>query len=157
MNFGFRSPIPFVRPNIASKTVLIAVFWSRNGILSIIPRGRDQVFDRNFFLHNVMGDLSRVRSLRRSILHFDNVRPHLVNDELKQLGVTRKDRLPYSPDLASNGFLSLWILRELEGMMFQTEDEVLEKVKSIILSIPKEVFRKVYDEWILQLKAMRII
>ena len=38
-------------------------------------------------------------------------------------------------------------------MMFQTEEEVLEKVKSVILSIPKEVFRKVYDEWILKLKA----
>ena len=91
--------------------------------------------------------------MRRKVLHFDNGRLHLVNDELKQLGVTRKDRLPYSPDLASNGFLSLWILRELEGMMFQIEEEVLEKVKSVILSIPKEVFRKGYDEWIPKLKA----
>ena len=84
-------PMPFVRPKIASKKVMIAVFWSRNGIPSIIPRYRGQVFDRNFFLHNVIGDLSRVRSLRRKILHFDNARPHLVNDELKQLGVTRMD------------------------------------------------------------------
>ena len=89
-------PMPFVRPKIASKKVMIAVFWSRNGILSIIPRGRGQIFDRNFFLHNVIGDLSRVRSLRRKIWHFDNARPHLVNDELKQLGVTRLDRPPYS-------------------------------------------------------------
>ena len=116
-------PMPFVRRKIASKKVMIAVFWYRNGILSIIPRGRGQVFDRNFFLHNVIGDLSRVRSLRRKILHCDNARPDLVNDELKQLGVTRLDRPPYSPDLASNGFFLFgYLQRELEGML-QTEKE----------------------------------
>ena len=104
---------------------MIAVFWSRNGILLITPRGRGQIFDRNFFLHNVIGDLSRVRSLRRKIWHFDNAQPHLVNDELKQLGVTRLDRPPYSPDLASNGFFLFgYLKRELEGMMFKTEEDV---------------------------------
>ena len=81
-----------------------------------------------------------------------------VNDELKQLGVTRLDRTHYSPDLASNGFFLFgYLKRELEGMMFKTEEEVLEKVKSVLLSIPKEVFRKLYDECILRLKAMGII
>ena len=53
-------PMLFVRPKIASKKVMIAVFWSRNGILTITTRGRGQAFDRNFFLHNVIGELSRV-------------------------------------------------------------------------------------------------
>ena len=64
------------------------------------------------------------------------------------------DRPPYSTDLALNGFFLFgYLKRELEGMIFQIEEEVLEKVKSAILSIPKDAFKTVYDEWILKLKA----
>ena len=146
-------PMTFARPNIASKKVMIAVFWSRNGILSVTARHRGQAFDRNFFLNNVIGDLQQSRSLRRKIVHFDNARPHLINDKLNELGVKRLEHPPYSPDLApSDFFLFGYLKRQLEGILFQTEEEVLDKVKSVLHSIDKSVFRSVYDEWIQRLK-----
>lgn len=147
-------PLTFPKPNIASKKVMIAVFWSRNGILSITPCLHGKSFDRKFFLNNVIGDLSQVRSLRHKILHFDNARPHLINEELEELGVTRLPQPPYSPDLApSDFFLFGYLKSKLEGCVFASEEEVLEKVIDVLSQIEKDVFQSVYNEWILRLRA----
>lgn len=137
------------KQTIASKKVMIAVTWSPAGILSITPLRHDQTFDRDFFLHTVIDDLFTVLKPRGKILHCDNARPHLIDDELAEMGVKRLPHPPYSPDLAPSDFFLFGYLKfKLEGKTFHKEDEVLGEVARILHSIPKCEFQAAYDEWI---------
>lgn len=85
-------------------------------------------------------------------MHFDNARPHLIDDELIQMGVKRLPHPPYSPDLAPSDFFLFGYLKfKLEGKIFNTEKEVLGEVARILHAIPKDQFRAPYDEWIRRL------
>ena len=63
---------------------------------------------------------------------------------------SNSDQSPFSLDLAPNDF---FLFGYVKWMIFVTEEEVTEKGKCELQRIKKEVFRKVYDQWILGLKA----
>lgn len=62
---------------------------------------------------------------------------------------------PYSPDIApSDFFLFGYVKGKMEGCHFESRDEVIEKVTSILLNIPHETLQRVFEEWEARLKKV---
>ena len=149
------TPPTFSRRTIAAKKSMIAVFWSRNGIASITQLPKGQKFNRDFFLKNVFRDFETFTSRHCKIVHFDNARPHLIDQYLEEKKIRRLSHPAYSPDLApSDFFLFGYLKMKLEGCVFEDEDELFAKVKEILYSIPAQYFIDAYENWIERLNEV---
>ena len=101
-----------VRKTISAQKAMISVIWSANGIKSITLLPQSERFTKQFFV-----DIEYLATLvffwkhmpqrlgTGVILHLDNARPHLADEQMLELGVTRMSHPPYSPDLAPSDFL----------------------------------------------------
>lgn len=153
LNGSERPKIP--KKTIKSKKVMISVFWSRQGIKTIVPLPEDTKFDKEFFRDNVVKKLLQNDDRKHKIFHFDNARPHLIDDYLKKKKITKLPHPPYSPDLApSDFFLFGYLKMKLEGWTFKTEKGLLKKINSILYEIPKEMFQNAFKEWKLRLNEV---
>ena len=146
-------PTPTIeRRNIQSKKLMIAVFWTRKGIKSIVPLSKGKTFNREFFFKNVVCDLQKNDKRKFKYFHYDNARPHLIDDKLKGMDVVRLPHPPYSPDLApSDFFLFGYLKMKLEGCRFKDEIELLKQVDKILGDIPDDFFYDAFEEWIKRL------
>lgn len=142
-------PIPEKpKKTIGAKKVMISVIWGITGIISITMLPIGQKFNRNFFEQKVLGDLSSTIKTNGFFLHMDNARPHLVAKKLKELGITRLEHPPYSPDLAPSDFFLFGYLKKLlEGEEFNSEIQLFDRVTEILKGISKSVLKSVYEEW----------
>jgi histone-lysine N-methyltransferase SETMAR len=86
-------------------------------------------------------------------LHFDNARPHLVEDKIAELQIRRLPHPPYSPDLAPSDFSLFGYLKGvLKGQMFDDEQALFTAIIDILQSIDRETLQAVYDEWLVRLQ-----
>lgn len=149
-----------VKRGISASKVMVSVIWSINGIKSITVLPQGEKFTRQFFINKVLGDLvsffenHRPRRLGSGIvLHLDNATPHLADKQMSDLGITRMTHPPYSPDLAPSDFFLFGFLKtSLEGQNFTSPEELLESVRGILQSIPREMLLGAYSEWVNRLK-----
>ena len=143
------TPPTVSRRNIGAKKCMIAVFWSRLGIASITMLPKGQKFNRDFFLNNVFRDFEALTPRYKKFVHFDNARPHLIDQYLDEKKIKRLPHPPYSPDLApSDFFLFGYLKMKLEGCVFEDEEDLFMKVKNILYSIPSQYFIDAYTNWI---------
>jgi hypothetical protein len=114
-----------------------------------------ETFDQSFFVDIVLSSLKQKLAQnpdsnpeKGHFLHLDNTRPHLADREMRSNNLTRVPHPVYSPDLAPADFWLFGYLKMmLEGHSFQTAEELQEKVKNIIVSIPTSTFRAVFEKW----------
>lgn len=145
---------------IGSKKVMITVFWSPKGMrmICLLPPGHR--FTKQYFLDDVVIPLEKRMCEERPkngtkgiFLHFDNAKPHLVDQELEEMGLIRLQHPPYSPDLAPSDFFLFGYMKFLlEGKEFETPEGLFAEVKNILCSIPKSMLQDAYAEWIDRLK-----
>ena len=142
------NPIPEKpKPLIGSKKVMISVIWGITRIKSIAMLPAGKKFNKEFFAQNVLGDLSNKIATQGYFLHFDNSRPHLVFQKLKELGIKRLEHPQYSPDLAPSDFFLFGYLKKLlEGQEFTDAQQLFDKVVENLNGIPKSVYKSAYDK-----------
>ena len=67
--------------------------------------------------------------------------------------LTRLEHPPYSPDLAPSDFFLFGYLKAyLEGMNFESFEEMFHAVQDFLYKIPIEMLGRVYSEWIVRLE-----
>jgi hypothetical protein len=101
-------------------------------------------FTRHFFTDKVKGSFVRMWAKKRStthargtLLHLNNVRPHLASETFEHDGIPRLLHPAYNPDLPPAGFwLSGRIKARLEGFFFQDINEATDMRVVILRSIP---------------------
>jgi len=153
-------PPTIVRKTISASKVMISVIWSINGIKSITLLPQGEKFTKQFFVNRVLGDLGSFFEKHRPqrlgsgiILHLDNARPHLADEEMAELGITRMSHPPYSPDLAPSDFFLFGFLKTcLEGRNFASAEELLISVREILQTVSREMLIGVYREWVNRLR-----
>ncbi|UYV62958.1 hypothetical protein LAZ67_2002617 [Cordylochernes scorpioides] len=83
------------------------------------------------------------------ILHHDNARPHtahLMTSFLAKNGTQILLQPPYFPDIAPNDFFLFPKLKAvLKGRHFDTRDDIIEKSRLALKSIPKEAYKNCFD------------
>ena len=156
---GFKPP-SIVNRSIGTKKAMFTVIWSPSGMKSITMLPQDMKFTKNYFTEVVFGDLQNHFKVHRSTrggsgitIHIDNAPSHRIDDYLIDNGFNRMEHPPYSPDLApSDFFLFGYLKQNLEGMYFNSFEELLEYVTRFLNSIPIELLHKVYLEWMERLQ-----
>ena len=145
---------------IGSKKLMISVIWSTSGMKSIDMLPLGQSFNKEFYINTVLADLLKNIQLARPVkkaselrLLIDNARPHLIDDFLKENGLTRLPHPPYSPDLATSDFFLFGYLKmRLEGKFFSSDDELFEVTCNILQDMPHTILYDVFHEWIRRLE-----
>lgn len=151
LEYGSKVP-DRVKNEIGSKKAMISVIWSRSGIKSISMLPADQTFTKEFFSEVVLNNLRRDTATKGKFFHCDNAPSHRVPEKFEELGLKRLPHPPYSPDIApSDFFLFGYLKKQLEGYLFESHEELFEKVCEILHSIPMYFFVEAYLEWISRL------
>jgi histone-lysine N-methyltransferase SETMAR len=145
---------------IGSKKVMITVFWSPVGMYLIEMLSPGERFTKQYFIDEILAKLyNRICNTRPKkktedvFLHFDNARPHLVDDILDQMEFTRLPHPPFSPDLAPTDFFLFGYMKHLlEGKEFESPEHLYSEVTKILQSIQKAMLQDAYLEWINRLR-----
>jgi len=154
------SPPTCEKRTIGSKKAMISVIWSSSGMKSIVLLPQGEKFTQEFFKKVVLGNLSRYFEMYRPsrtgsgiLLHLDNASAHRIPDTFGQMRLTRLEHPPYSPDLAPSDFFLFGYLKAyLEGMIFESFEEMFQAVQDFLYKIPIEMLGRVYSEWITRLE-----
>ena len=122
------------------------------------------VFNSEYFINQILEQINCKTSEEREtvgqklILHFDNARPHTskkVMDYLKENSMIRAPQPPYSPDIAPSDFyLFGYIKDQLKGCIFNSKEDLLSAIRSILETISTETLKKVFLKWEERLKKV---
>ena len=152
------------RKMISSKKVMITIAWRPSGILLIkmLPKGRK--FNSQYMIEEILTPLSEMladvgnRGSRKYVIHMDNAKPHNAQTVQKFFEVHRLRRAPqpvFSPDVAPTDFFLFGCIKgRLEGQSFDSEETLLDVIEEIAHSIPPDVLRKTYSNWLERLEAV---
>ena len=134
---------------------MISVIWNKNKIVSVVALPPCQSFNKKFFTEEVLKKLDQYLTLKdirkndsKILLHIDNAPPHSANVEMTKLKIQRMRHPPYSPDIApSDFFLFGYLKMQLEGMVFQNQNELISSVESVLFKIPKVMLENSLRNW----------
>ena len=96
-----------------------------------------------------------MRGLRGLIFHDDNAKPHWVcitNEFLLENHVEQYENPPYSPDLSPcDFFLFPELKKQLRGIRFNNDNEMLTALAQAIDSLKKEDFKNCFEDWFIRM------
>jgi histone-lysine N-methyltransferase SETMAR len=152
-----------VSPKIDTEKCLISVFWSANGIHSLLDVPKGSIYNTAFFCDQVIPSLvqgitshGRRKTLQGFIIYFDRASPHnsrRSRECLRSYWATRLQHPAYSPDLAPNDFFLFGRLTEkLIGFDCRSREDLKSAIPSIFNEIGKETLVAVFLSWIERLK-----
>ena len=144
--------------DIGKKKSLISVFWSPEGLHSLVALPPDATYDSTFFCQSILPNIKtglctgrRRRTLRGIILHMDNARPlnsKISRDAIEATKAKRVEHPPYSPDLAPSDFFLFGALKvKLSGSSFSTEQDLISLIRQKFQEISKQVLVRAYQHW----------
>jgi hypothetical protein len=134
------------RQAISSPKTVLTVVWNprRFHLVSLLPKG--QKWTSQYYIDHILPEicaLRDVRDRRKSVVHADNARPHVVK-RIKQYiednNLKSAPHPPYSPDCSN------WT-------EFHTAEELLDGVVQILADIPLETLMATFHEWLQRLQA----
>lgn len=138
---------------LTHKKRMFFIFFNRNGDYHVDYQPENEAANAT----NYCNQLEKVQEKfgPKIVLHDDNCPIHTCNETLEFRISNLMPRLghpPYSPDLAPCDFWLIRIIKkELIGHVYKTAEYLLEEVKRILDSIPKEHFERCFDEWMVRL------
>ena len=155
---GISHPVE-LRGRFPSKKQMVSVIFNSEGIVSIVFLPSEENFTKRFFedvvVENFVSEVEipKTRDKKRKIkFHCDNSRTHLIDEKLRQLNIPRLVHPPYSPDLAPcDFFLFGYVKTCLEGIVFESTEELIQTTTQVLRSIPRHMFESVYREWVSRL------
>jgi AraC-like DNA-binding protein len=124
--------------------------------MAILPPG--QKMNGTYFMEYVLGPLTEVcypestkSHERRVMVHFGNAPIHNtggVQEQLTNLGFTRMEHPPDSPDLAPCDFYLFGAMKEnFSGQRFERVDELFFAVEAFLGGLSAHFLRTVFLEW----------
>jgi len=140
---------------------MFCVFFMTTGPVLIHQMSSGQSINASYYRTNCLEPLIEEIKKKRPArgthdikVHFDNARPHkasIVNDYLAERSITAMPQPAYSPDLAPSDF---WLFGFLKWQLGSYPDEKSLKraVTQKLESIPKEMYRKSFENWIERMK-----
>lgn len=150
---------PPTRPKhtISSEKYMVTIFWNPNGFLIVEAMDDNMKFNSDYFINEILEQISikttedQEKFGQNLILHFDNARPHIskkVKKYLEENNMKRAPQPPYSPDIAPSDFFLFGFVKEkLKGCKFESKQELLSAIGSILEEIPKAVLISVFLDW----------
>jgi histone-lysine N-methyltransferase SETMAR len=152
-----------VSQKIQSKKSMLTVFFNGLRILTIncLPQGQNMNSD--YFINNILTDLSqhardgsRKTSISSMRIHMDNCKVHnsiKTTRKIEELRLTRIPHPPYSPDIAPSDFWLFGYLKEfLRGAAYPDADTLFAEVQNACGLITQIQIVAVFNNWIERLQ-----
>lgn len=138
--------------------VMLTVFFDYRGVVHSEFLPEDQTVNKEYYLSVMRRLREQIRRKRPDlwkenswVLHHDNAPSHkaiIVNEFLAKNSTNTIKQPPYSPDMTPADFFFLPKLKlPLRGTRFQS---IKENSRRELKSIPKNAFKKCFDDWIIR-------
>ena len=91
---------------------------------------------------------------RGLIFHDDNTKPHrawIANEFLLKNHVEQYQNAAYSPDLSPCNFFFQKLKKQLRGIRFNDDNEMLTTLEQTIDSLMKEGFKNCFEDWFIRM------
>ena len=102
-----------------------------------------------------MSERRGTRGLRGLIFRDDNAKPHrawITNEFLLENHVEQYQNPPYSPDLSlCDFFLFPKLKKQLRGIRFNDDNEMLTALEQAIDSLTKEDLKNCLEDWLIRM------
>ena len=102
-----------------------------------------------------MSERRETRGLRGLIFHDDNTKPHLAwitNQFLLENHVEQYQNPAYSSDLSScDFFLFAKLKKQLRGIRFNDDNEMVTVLEQAIDSLTKKDFKSCFEDWFIRI------
>ena len=141
--------------------VMLTVFFDYRGVVhsEFLPQG--ETVNKEYYLSVMRRLREQIRRKRPDlwkenswILHHDNAPSHkaiIVNEFLAKNSTNLIEQPPYSLGMAPADFFLFPKLKlPLRGTRFQSIDDIKENSRRVLKSIPKNAFKKCFDDWVLR-------
>ncbi|KAK2961213.1 putative Histone-lysine N-methyltransferase SETMAR [Blattamonas nauphoetae] len=144
------------RLTIASKKVMISVFFSVDGmhVIDALPNG--QTINSAYFVSKILSPLDKYfKTIAKPhfpiYVHYDNAAPqkakHTV-DFLSRSCLTGMPHPPYSPDVAPCDFSLFGSLKQkLKGQTFHSHHDALKAVQQVLCSLTAQDRINIFRSW----------
>lgn len=138
--------------------IMLTIIWGVWGFYIVDYLIPGNSYNSSYFKENIFdplvekkGEIWPNSSGKKIWLHLDNCRVHnskLMTQEIEQSPFKRAPHPPYSPDLAPSDFYLFGkIKKQLEGLKFNSKEELFEKLIEILNKITKDERYSVFEEW----------
>ena len=142
---------------------MVAVFFMKSGLTKHVPLETGATVNASWYVStclsqvfSVVSERREARGLRGLIFHDDNAKLHracTTNEFLLKNHVQQYQNPPYSPELSHcDFFLFAKVKKQLHGIRFNDDNEVLTSFEQAIDSLTKEDFRRLVYSNALMLK-----
>ena len=101
-----------------------------------------------------MSERREIRGFRGLIFHNNNAKPHriwITNEFLLENHVKQYESPPYSPDLGPCNFLFSKVKKQLSGIRFNDNNDMLTAFKQAIDNLTKEDFKNYFEDWFIRM------
>ncbi|CAF1403876.1 unnamed protein product [Rotaria sp. Silwood1] len=151
-----------VHRNKSAGKRMVAIFFMKSGLIKSVPLETDATVNANWYVNTCLpqvftavSERRETRGLRGLIFHDDNARPHrawITNEFSLENHVEQYPNPPYSPDLSPcDFFLFPKLKKQLRGIRFNDDNEMLTALEQAIDSLTKEDFKNCFEDWFIRM------
>jgi histone-lysine N-methyltransferase SETMAR len=155
--------IPRKKPAIGTQKVMLTIFFSGEGLISLQALPPGVKFTQDYFVNSILPDIANERGrifnrIRRRdfFLHMDNSMCHngrMVTEQIDTLKLDRVPHPPYSPDLSPCDFWLFGMLKhKIEDRVFRTTEEIVATVRKVWSEVTLAELQSVFRNWIQRLE-----
>ena len=141
---------------------MVAVFFMKSGVIKAVPLETDGTVNASWYVNTCLPQVFSAESERRKkrvlrglIFHGNNVKPHwtwITNEFLLENHVEQYENAAYSPDLKPCGFfLFPKLKKQLCGIRFNDDNEMVTALEQAIDSLTKEDFKNCLEDWFIRM------
>ena len=141
---------------------MVAVVFMKSGLIKPVPLERGVRVNASWYVNTCLAQVFSTvserrerRGLRGLIFHDDNAKPHrarITNEFLLENHVEQYQNPAYSPDLSPcDFFLFPKLKKQLGGIRFNDNNEMVTVLEQAIDSLTKEDFKNCFEDWFIRM------
>ena len=141
---------------------MVAIFFIKPGLIKLVPLETGAIANPSGYVNtclpqvfSAVSERREMRSLRDLIFHDDNAKPHrawITNECLLENHIEQYQNPSYPPDLSPyDFFLFPKLKKQLRGIRFNDDNEILTAFEQAIDSLTREDFKNCLEDWFIRM------
>ena len=141
---------------------MVAVCFMKSGLIKAVPLETGATANASWYVNTYLwqvfsgvSERRETRTLRGLIFHDDNAKPHrawVTNEFLLENHVKQYQSLAYSLDFSPcDFFLFSKLKKQLLGIQFNDDNEILTALEQATDSLRKEDFKNCFEDWFIRM------
>ena len=140
---------------------MVAIFFMKSGLIKPVLLETEATVNDSWYVNtclpqvfSAVSERRETQGLRGLIFHDDNAKLYqawITNEFLLENHVEQYENAAYSPDLSPCDFLFAKLKKQLRGIRFNDDNEMVTALEQAIDSLTKEDFKNCFEGWFIRM------